>query len=235
MWTLLVTVVGTLLRHRPRPPAVPAPTLQAAYQGFDPTNQALTGLALGSLAIGVLGVLVVTGEYGSGTIRSSLAAAPPAPLFLGGQGPGGRRRRPGRGRDSDLRLLLRSARPSSRGDAPTASLGQPGRAAGSALVGAYLALLGSVRPRARRDHPAHGGRHRRLRRDRLPAPASSLQPLSHGNPGRFTPMQILANSVAAVVPQPGQLSPAVGFLLMVLYCAVALAVGTAACSLRRDA
>ncbi len=43
----------------------------------------MTGLALGSLAIGVLGVLAITGEYGSGTIRSSLAATPGGPLFLG--------------------------------------------------------------------------------------------------------------------------------------------------------
>jgi ABC-2 type transport system permease protein len=54
-----------------------------------------------------------------------------------------------------------------------------------------------------------------------------LQPLNaHGNPARFTPEQILANSVAAVVRQSGQLTPGVGFLLMVGYCGAALLIGT---------
>ena len=43
---------------------------------FDPTNISLTGLILGQLAIGVLGVLTVTSEYSTGMIRTSLAAVP---------------------------------------------------------------------------------------------------------------------------------------------------------------
>ena len=43
---------------------------------FDPIGRSLTGLNLSQLAIGVLGVLFVTGEYGTGSIRSTLAAAP---------------------------------------------------------------------------------------------------------------------------------------------------------------
>jgi ABC-type transport system involved in multi-copper enzyme maturation permease subunit len=43
----------------------------------DPVNFILgTGLGLGQLAICVLGVLVITGEYSSGTIRASLLAMP---------------------------------------------------------------------------------------------------------------------------------------------------------------
>jgi ABC-2 type transport system permease protein len=43
----------------------------------DPVNFILgTGLGLGQLAIAVLGVLVITGEYSSGTIRASLLAVP---------------------------------------------------------------------------------------------------------------------------------------------------------------
>ena len=79
--TVLVTVAGTLLvtwlssrsaLHHPR----------QWYQGFDPTAQSLNGLLVGSLAIGVLGVLAMTGEYGSGTIRSSLAAVPRRGVFM---------------------------------------------------------------------------------------------------------------------------------------------------------
>jgi ABC-type transport system involved in multi-copper enzyme maturation permease subunit len=49
---------------------------------FDPTNLSLTGLLFGQLAIGVLGVLVMSGEYGTGTIRATLAAIPNRPLVL---------------------------------------------------------------------------------------------------------------------------------------------------------
>jgi ABC-2 type transport system permease protein len=43
---------------------------------FDPAAMSLTGVHLAQFAIGVLGVLVVTGEYATGTIRTSLAAVP---------------------------------------------------------------------------------------------------------------------------------------------------------------
>jgi ABC-type transport system involved in multi-copper enzyme maturation permease subunit len=42
----------------------------------DPTLLSLRGLFLSTLAIGVLGVLVITSEYATGMIRSSLAAVP---------------------------------------------------------------------------------------------------------------------------------------------------------------
>ena len=50
---------------------------------FDPTNRSLTGILFGQLAIGILGVLVMSAEYGTGTIRSTLAAVPNRPLVLG--------------------------------------------------------------------------------------------------------------------------------------------------------
>jgi ABC-type transport system involved in multi-copper enzyme maturation permease subunit len=43
---------------------------------FDPTAQSLRGLFLSALAIGVLGVLVTSSEYATGTIRATLAAVP---------------------------------------------------------------------------------------------------------------------------------------------------------------
>jgi hypothetical protein len=43
---------------------------------LDPTLVSLRGVFLAQLAIGVLGVLVITGEYSTGMIRSSLAAVP---------------------------------------------------------------------------------------------------------------------------------------------------------------
>lgn len=49
---------------------------------FDPTDNGFAGLALGQLAIGILGVLAVTSEFASGMIRATLAAVPRRPLVL---------------------------------------------------------------------------------------------------------------------------------------------------------
>ncbi|WP_374969258.1 ABC transporter permease subunit [Terrabacter sp. BE26] len=44
--------------------------------GFDPTSRSLAGIFLAQLAVGVLGVLLITGEYATGMIRATLAAVP---------------------------------------------------------------------------------------------------------------------------------------------------------------
>lgn len=43
---------------------------------FDPAALSLAGINLAQLAIGVLGVLIVTGEYSTGMVRSSMMAVP---------------------------------------------------------------------------------------------------------------------------------------------------------------
>jgi ABC-2 type transport system permease protein len=50
--------------------------------GFDPTARSLAGLFFGQIAMGVLGVLVMSAEYSTGTIRATFAAAPNRPLVL---------------------------------------------------------------------------------------------------------------------------------------------------------
>ncbi len=55
-----------------------------------------------------------------------------------------------------------------------------------------------------------------------------------GNPSRFMPVLLLGNSVAAVVHISGAVSSTTALLLMTLYAAIALAVGTALL-VRRDA
>ena len=49
---------------------------------FDPTSISLTGLLFGQLAMGVLGGLTMSAEYGSGSIRASFAAIPRRPVVL---------------------------------------------------------------------------------------------------------------------------------------------------------
>jgi ABC-2 type transport system permease protein len=54
----------------------------AFYIGFDPTQTSLTGMIIAGLSGGVFGALIITGEYSSGTIRTSLAATPRRPMLL---------------------------------------------------------------------------------------------------------------------------------------------------------
>jgi hypothetical protein len=49
---------------------------------FDPTAVSLRGLLFSQLVIGVLGVLVISAEYGTVTIRATLSAVPHRPLVL---------------------------------------------------------------------------------------------------------------------------------------------------------
>jgi ABC-type transport system involved in multi-copper enzyme maturation permease subunit len=86
-WSLFAAVVITVgmgalfswLRTRrvpqvavQRPPVGPP----AGVRIFDTAQISLRGVLLAQLAVGVLGVLVITGEYATGMIRSSLSAAP---------------------------------------------------------------------------------------------------------------------------------------------------------------
>ena len=43
---------------------------------FDPTSRSLAGIFLAQLAVGALGVLLMSGEYATGMIRTTLAAVP---------------------------------------------------------------------------------------------------------------------------------------------------------------
>lgn len=49
---------------------------------FDPAQTSLIGVAFGQLIIGILGILVISAEYGTGTIRATLSAAPKRPKVL---------------------------------------------------------------------------------------------------------------------------------------------------------
>jgi ABC-type transport system involved in multi-copper enzyme maturation permease subunit len=53
---------------------------------FDPTLQSLRGLFLAQIAIGVLGVLVISSEYATGVIRTTLTAVPQRRVLLAAKG-----------------------------------------------------------------------------------------------------------------------------------------------------
>jgi ABC-type transport system involved in multi-copper enzyme maturation permease subunit len=88
VWTLLLTVVlsvglGCLfgLSFRNGFSSLP----QEQQDRFDPIFAAFYSLTLGQLALVIFGVLAVSGEYTSGTIRAALAAVPRRGLFYAGK------------------------------------------------------------------------------------------------------------------------------------------------------
>jgi ABC-2 type transport system permease protein len=53
---------------------------------FDPTRQSLAGLYIGQLIIGVLGVLVISSEYSTGMIRTTLMTNPHRGVMIAAKG-----------------------------------------------------------------------------------------------------------------------------------------------------
>ena len=53
---------------------------------FDPTQQSLAGLYIGQLIIGVLGVLVISSEYSTGMIRTTLTTNPHRGMMIAAKG-----------------------------------------------------------------------------------------------------------------------------------------------------
>lgn len=220
-WTLLITAAGTLLvtylatrsslHHTP-----------GWYRAFDPTNQSLAGLAVASLTIGVLGVLAMSGEYGTGTIRSSLAAMPRRGVLLTAKvvvigictlvvG------------EALSFIAFFEGQAVLSGGAPTASLGQTGVLRAVILSGAFLALfallglgLGTVVRHTAGAIAAFAG-------FTLLAPIL-LHSISEGI-SRYAPELIFANSVATVVRQDNAVSVTIGVVVMLVYCVMSLGLG----------
>jgi hypothetical protein len=230
-WTLLVTMVGSLGvtilatnsvgHHRP-----------SWYQGFDPTNQSMTGLAVATLAVGVFGVLAATGEYASGTMRATLAATPRRPVLLTAKMAVVGALALVAGEVITFACFGVGQAVLAAGGAPTATLGQAGVLRALLLSGAFVGLLGlmALGLGIVIRHTAGGIAGYAAITFLLPVLLQRIP----GNPARFTPIPILANSVSAVVPQQGHVAAAEGFLLMVLYAAVVLGLAMAA-FVRRDA
>jgi len=74
-WTLAVTAAGTVGIGI-------AVGLNSRNASADVTNNALAGVVPGLLLAGALGVLTMTSEYSSGTIRATVAVIPRRPLVL---------------------------------------------------------------------------------------------------------------------------------------------------------
>jgi ABC-2 type transport system permease protein len=81
-WTLAAAVVSNVAVAVLLAIFLPAHLSVHQKASIDPVRVSLGGLHLSQLAVGLLGVLTISSEYGSGMIRASLAAVPQRRLML---------------------------------------------------------------------------------------------------------------------------------------------------------
>lgn len=196
----------------------------AVRAGFDPLNVSLrAALTVGQLAVGVLGVLCITDEYMTGTIRSSLAAVPSRPRLLAAKAAVLALVTLVVGEAVTFATFLAGQAVLRSGNAPHTTPGQPGVLRALLLSGGYLVLLGvfGLGLGAIIRHSAGAVA--------VYAGTVLMLPLLlvafPGHVARFLPGTMLTSSVAAVIPQAGSqaLPPGWdGFLVMAAYSAAAL-------------
>ena len=235
-WTLLVFAAGMIalailvLNHEHWATLSPADRAS-----FDPTNDGFTGLVVGQLAIGVLGVLVITGEFSSGLIRATFAAAPRRPVVLAAKA--AVFTAPALAAGEILAFAAFAAGEAVlKAPAPHASLAQPGVLRAVLMAGAYPALIGLIglglgaiiRHTAGAICAVVGVVFV------LPLILLPLGTSIQDSAGKYMPMLMAENSLSAVKAQANALSPGVALALLCGYAAVALAIGTWALA-RRDA
>jgi ABC-2 type transport system permease protein len=228
-WILFVFaagMVGVAVSDGATGPVHPAPS-------YDPTQSAFGGLALAQLAIGILGVLTLSSEFTTGSIRATFAAVPRRGWVLAAKAAviAGVTLAAGEA----LAFAVFAAFPiSAPHGVPHASLGQPGVLRAALLAGAYpclIALIGLGLAAAIR-HTV--GAISTIVGVLFVLPLVLLPLGWHNAVMKFLPWMIAVNSLTAVKPVADSLSAGAGFGMLCLYAAVALAAGGWALA-RRDA
>jgi hypothetical protein len=239
-WTLIITTIGTVgigvaVLGAYRAEHFEGMTTQQR-DNFDPTNMALSGTIIAMLAMGVLGVLTMTGEYSSGMIRATLSAVPKRSMVLLAKATVFGTIALVLGELVVLANFLASQAVLTKA-APHASLADPAVLRAVLLTGAFLALLGLVGLGIGAIIRHTAGAITTFVGALFVAPMIIL---SAGGDrglntfGRFVPMMIDENSVGAVKPVEHALTAWAGIGMMSLYAVVVLAVG-AVLLRRRDA
>jgi ABC-type transport system involved in multi-copper enzyme maturation permease subunit len=225
---LLVTglVANAALHHDPE-----------FYIGFDPTQDSLTGMIVAGLTGGVFGALLITGEYSSGTIRTTLSATPRRPLLLAAKIAVGAAATVVFCELLSFVSFFLGQAILSGGGAPSASLGSPGAFRAVFVTGLFISLMCLM---------SFG--FGLICRSTAAAIATFvgvvfvlplvMQGISEPD-GRYLPTNILVNSIMSTAkhgpgPRVQPLSPGIGLLLMVVYASIALAAG-AVLFVKRDA
>ncbi|HEU5419145.1 MAG TPA: ABC transporter permease [Streptosporangiaceae bacterium] len=212
-----------------------ATTSHADRVSFDPTNNGYTGVAVAQLAMAVLGVLAVTGEYSSGMIRNTFAAVPRRGLVIAAKAAVLGALTLVTGEIFAFATFVTGQR-FLAAPVPHASLGQPGVLRAVALTGVYLALialagagLGTLVRRSAAAIAVLAGVIFVLPPITLALPESTQHAVQ-----KFLPEIIAENSLSAVKPEPFSLSPWAGLAVLAGYVIVLLAAG-AWLTARRDA
>jgi hypothetical protein len=201
---------------------------------WDPTNTSLSGTVAGQLAIGIFGVLAVTAEYASGTIRASLTAVPRRARWLVAKGSVYGLAALAIGEVVSFASFLVGQAIFS-GRAPSATLAHLDVVRAVGLAGVYLALicllgmgLGAIM-----RHTAAAISAVVALLLVVPGIIAALPGHAQDTLGRFLPEQIAGASMAAVLPEPHAFGPWVGTAVL---CSYVVAVLMAAVMLlrRRD-
>ncbi|GGV29657.1 ABC transporter permease subunit [Streptomyces spectabilis] len=230
-YALLLTVVSMVAIGVVTMANTKAPSPDKAAT-FDPTNNVLAGVALGQLLIGVLGVLIVTGEYSSGSIRSTLAVLPDRRLLLTAKACvyGGVVLLVG---EVVAFLTFFAGRAALAAGVPRPDLGDAGVLRAVLMSGAYLGMIGLM-------GLGIGAiiRHTASAIASLVGVTFVLPALIGGISGptvaKYFPTMIAGNSLAVTKPVSDMLAPWTGFAVLCLYTAVVLGVGARLLA-RRDA
>jgi ABC-2 type transport system permease protein len=190
----------------------------------DPTSNFMSGIVLGQIVMGVLGVLLMTSEYSSGMIRSTLAAVPRRPVVLAAKAAVYGLVVLVAGEIAAFASFLggvAALRPS----VPHPALSQPSVLRAVVMSGAYLALTGLmglglgaiIRHSAAAVATLAGGL--------FVLPIIIGSAAGRGT-GRFLPELIAGNSLSAVKPVQGfTWSPWAELLIVALYAVVLLSAG----------
>lgn len=189
-------------------------------------DNSLAGAILAQLLLGALGVLMVTGEYGTGTIRSTFAAVPRRRTVLAAKVVVCGGTALAVGLVASFAGYL-SGQLAIRGTAiPAASLGDPAVLRAVLLTGVYLGVtaligvgLGAI---VRHSGGAIGTLFGLMF---VPMIVMGLFGESGIQVGRFVPLLMLLNSIAVTSPTPGAFSSWISALLMCGYAAVAVLCG----------
>jgi hypothetical protein len=188
----------------------------------DVTNNILAGGALGSLVFAVLGVLVMTSEYSSGTIRATLAAIPRRPLVLAAKASVFGVVALAAGELATFAGFLAGAA-FVRAGVPYPALSQPTVLRAVAMSGAYLCLIGLTGLGLGAIVRHGAGAIAALVILVFVAPLAGL---AQTPAGKFLPELIYANSLGATKPVSGfTLSPWAGLGIICGYAVVVLTVG----------
>jgi ABC-2 type transport system permease protein len=237
MWTLGLTIVigvvlGGLATGVTRANwATMSPSKQA---GYDPIGSSLTGVFFGTFTIGVLGALVMSGEYGTGTIRAVFCAAPRRPWVLAAKALV----------FAAVALVISEITAFASfflgqalltAPAPHATIGSPGALRAVVAGGLYLCVMGllSLGLAAMIRHTAGAISAFAGVLLLIPVIVQQLPSSLDNDLARYTPLRIGVAQISGT-PQPNTFSPWIGLAILVGYAAVFLVSG-AVLLVKRDA